>query len=265
MVVAVVLITVGLTVAPVAGVVGSAAETESDSDADSNETVSVSSFMQSSAADAESTVESGLFETEYESAANDTRADLVRDRTDDLEERLAALQAEREELRENATNLSSAEYNARITRLSVEVASLEQSVDRTIPRANETGLESDRLDELRANASELAGPEVATIARGVAGFDRQPGGPSTDGDDGVPGQSGIDTPPGQDSTPDDRETGDGNGTTQTADDGPTPNGTDDGTDRNETGADEDDRGTSNGPNTASSDTGAGSADETPGQ
>lgn len=201
---------VGLTVAPLASgaVVDALADDvdaltdDTDSGDNSNDEtaseVDVSTFMQSSAADAERSVESGMHDSKYEAADDETRADLVVERTDDLEERLAALEAERDELREQEGDLHQGEYRARMTRLAVEIQSLEREIDRTEQRAAETGVDDERLDELRENASELSGPEVAEIARGLGGPDGTPGG-------GPPDHAGAD-----DQT-DDGDGGQGNG------------------------------------------------------
>ncbi|AXR83196.1 hypothetical protein [Natrarchaeobaculum sulfurireducens] len=135
---------------------------------------SVSAFMQSNAAQAEYTVESGMFDAAFENAANESRADVVVDRTAILEDRVDALEAERDELQTDG-NLSEPEHQARLTRLTVELASLNQSIDRAEHRANESGVDGERLGALRSNASALAGPDVAETARGLAGVDGHPG------------------------------------------------------------------------------------------
>ncbi|MFP8951406.1 hypothetical protein ACLI4Z_00345 [Natrialbaceae archaeon A-arb3/5] len=163
---------IGLLIAPAAvGAVGTPL-----ADAASNESeVTVSSFMQSSAADAENTIESGLFETAYKSADNESRADVVTDRTESLQKKVSTLEAEREELQENEESLSSAEYHARMTQLTVQITMLDRTVDRMVPMATEAGVDRERLDVLRENASSLNGSEVRTVARGLGGFDAQPG------------------------------------------------------------------------------------------
>ncbi|WP_049922451.1 hypothetical protein [Halopiger djelfimassiliensis] len=193
---------VGLTVAPVASAAfgnviaddGSDAEVETNTTASNTTETTVSTFMQASAADAETSVETGLFEAEYEQADDATRAAIVADRTDDLETTLESLEAERDELRERKGTLPEAQYQARMTRLAVEIPALERSAERTKPRANETGVDERRLDTLQERASELAGPDVTAFAPGHADDDRHPGG-------GPPDDRGPDgTPPGQQST-----------------------------------------------------------------
>lgn len=177
---------VGLLVAPVAS--GTVVGAFTDEDAESEPNTTVSTFMQASAADAENTIDEGMFEAKYESADNESREAIVLERTNELEERLEELEAERTELRERKDELHPGEYQARMTQLTVEIKSLERSIDRTEQRAAETGVDDGRLAELRENASALTGPEVAEIARGI-------------GADGIPGNG----------PPDDRGSGNGNG------------------------------------------------------
>ncbi|WP_193788004.1 hypothetical protein [Natronorubrum sulfidifaciens] len=183
--------TIGLTVAPIAsGAVVGALTDETTADTDTTEsesTTSVSMFMQSSAADTENTVEDGMFEAKYDAADNESRTDLVHDRTTTLEQRLEALEAERDQLREREDDLSRGEYQARMTRLTVEIDSLERSAGHVEKRANGADVE-DRLATLRENASELRGPDVAEIARGLGGGNGAPGGGPAD-DAGPPTES----------------------------------------------------------------------------
>lgn len=186
---------VGLAVAPVAGsaVVG----TLSDDVDDETTNATVSAYMQSSAADAENEVDAGMFDARYEATDDEHRSEAVLDRTDELEQRLADLEAEREELREREADLPRGEYQARMAKLSVEIQSLERSLERTEHRAAEAGVDDDRLEKLRANAGELRGPEVAEIARGLGHGDGSP-------DEGQPDDRGSGPPddPGNQSTTD---------------------------------------------------------------
>lgn len=198
-----VLVAVGLTVAPIASgaVVGVFGDDPADVDDGSETETTVSTFMQSSAADAEHTVDAGMFDAQYDRADNDTRTDMVLDKTDGLEDQLETLEAEREELRDQ--ELDRGEYQARMTQFTVEIRALERDIDRTERRANETGVDADRLAQLRTDAADLSGPEVAATARGLAGISDTPGaGPPDDGDRGPHSDSGQDaTGPPDDSGP----------------------------------------------------------------
>ena len=168
--------TVGLMIAPiasgaVAGVLTDETTTETET-TDSATNTSVSMFMQSSAAETENAVDDGMFEAKYSAADNDSQTALVRDRTADLEDKLEALEAEREALREQQDDLHPGEYQARMTRLTVEIQSLDRSAGQIEHRADEAGV-GDRVTHLQANASALTGPEVSEFARSLAG-----GGPS---------------------------------------------------------------------------------------
>ncbi len=196
----------GLTVAPVASgaVVGTLTGDSDGEDESSNEAepeIDVSTFMQSTATDAERSVESGMHDSRYEAADNETQAEMVREQTDTLEERHADLEAEHEVLQEQKDELHRGEYQARMAQLTVEIQSLDRAIDRTEQQATETGVDDERLDELRENAATLSGPEVAEIARGLGGPDGTPGGgPPTHANagnqtDGAPGQGNA-SPPG---------------------------------------------------------------------
>ncbi|ADB59487.1 hypothetical protein Htur_0589 [Haloterrigena turkmenica DSM 5511] len=181
----------GLTIGPIASGAVVTPFAADENGAESNSTASVSTHMQSSAADTENTVDAELFTKRYETADNESREALVRDRTDELVERLETLKAEREDLRERQDELDRGAYQARMAKFAVEIRSLENEIDRTERRANETGVDADRLDELRTNAETLNGPEVAETVR-------QLGGPDT-----VPGRGQSDDRPGN-GQPDDR-------------------------------------------------------------
>lgn len=241
---------VGLTIAPLASaaVVSTLGTGEESGEAESNATVST--FMHASAADAENTVESELFAVKYANADNESRAALVQERTDELEAELDALEAEREALREQKDELSKGQYRARMTKLTVDITALERSIERTKPRAKETGVGQHRLDTLGKNVSELAGPEVARAANGIPGFERAPGqGPM--GDDRGPGSDRGIGPPADGSAD---QTDAGNGSNGKGNSGPP--------DDPGTGADDGGNGTGNGDGGGSdSNTGDGSDDD----
>ncbi|MFC4543966.1 hypothetical protein ACFO5R_18725 [Halosolutus amylolyticus] len=182
---------VGLTIAPIGSgaVVGSITETDTADETASNTTVST--FMQASTADAENTVDEGMFEARYEAADDERKAAVVAERTDALEAKLAALEDERQTLRDQRDDLSNGQYRARMAKLTVEIAGLERSIEQTSPRAAEAGVDEKRLETLQQNASDLVGPEVAEMARGMPGTDRVPG-------QGPPDDRGAGSPTGND-------------------------------------------------------------------
>ncbi|GAA0554353.1 hypothetical protein GCM10008994_31730 [Halorubrum ejinorense] len=177
-------------------------------------------------AEVEGEVESRAFDVALRRADNETeRARVVAERLNRTEERLAELRERQRELRErrDAGELSKGEYAARTATTTAQVESvargLNQSADAAaeLPEAarGERGIDDERLSELRERADELRGPEVAAIARGVAG--NGVGGPM------APDRRG---PPGNDS---DRGPPDGD-----AERGPPENGTERGPPENDT-------------------------------
>lgn len=102
----------------------------------------------------------------------DERLTEVEDRIVDHEARLTELEAERE-----AGNISEGAYRAQVATLSAEQASTERAAERAGETARglpeealaERGVSTERIDELRANASNLGGPQQREIAREIAG------------------------------------------------------------------------------------------------
>jgi len=164
---------VGLTIAPATSgaVVGAFADSAgADSGDDASATNgSISTFMQSSAADTESTVDSEMFEARYDAADNESRNEIVLDRTADLEEQLETLEEKRETLEKGDEIHHRGEYQAKMTQLTVEIRALERSIDGTEKRALEAGVDEERLEELRTSAKDLEGPEITEIAHRLAG------------------------------------------------------------------------------------------------
>ncbi|POG55385.1 DUF7096 domain-containing protein [Haloferax marisrubri] len=101
-----------------------------------------------------------------------TQVETVRERLTELEQRRDRLEAQRE----NGT-LSEGQYRARLTQTVADIertrSMLNQTADAasTVPAGDLSarGVDTAELDRLRTNASELTGPEVAEIARELAG------------------------------------------------------------------------------------------------
>ncbi|WP_049928795.1 hypothetical protein [Halopiger goleimassiliensis] len=188
----VVIAALGVTVVPAAAGAATVTNESTGSASESAPQANVSTLMQANAAAAEHSVESGLFDAAYENAPNESRADLVAERTEDIEAKLESLRNERAELLEEG-NRSALRRHVGVTRLTVELRALERSIDRIEQRANETGADADRLEALRTNARDLVGPEVAETARQLPGFgDRSGGGPPFE--NVPPGQADDDRP-----------------------------------------------------------------------
>ncbi|AFZ71985.1 hypothetical protein [Natronobacterium gregoryi] len=218
---------VGLAITSVAA--GAVANSSTSVEPDASESnATVGTVMQMTAADAEHSIESQLFDVSYEQSPEERRADLVADRTTALESEVERLESEQAALRDlQETNETPTAYQARMAKLAVEINALEHEIERTKPRAAATDLGKDRLETLERNTSGLVNAEVNAVARSVPGLDRQSGGvamgPPTDRNTAnetpgqgmtPPGQNGTATPPGQN---DDAAPGAG--------DGPAQNGT----------------------------------------
>jgi hypothetical protein len=138
-------------------------------------------------------------------ASNASKAGVVGEQFREIRDRLAGLRQEKRDLgqaRENGS-LSEGQYRARLAALNTKVQSVKRLANRTedatrgLPDAllREKGVDVTAIRTLKRNASELAGPEVAAIARQIAGPDagkslgRGPGGT------GPPGLNGSVGPP----------------------------------------------------------------------
>lgn len=196
--------------------VGTAGATAEDGD-DASLGTEISSFMQASSAETATEVDDGRFEA----AMNRTDDDA--DRRALIEERQAVLEANGERLRaqrETVGAASDVRNRSLATRVVVGAAGLERSVNGTERAATEAGLDTERLAEIRANARDMRGEDVADLARGLAGPSGVPGsGPPAENRTGPPDGAPSD-PGGGDagSAPDDSGAPDG------ADDGPSDAG-----------------------------------------
>lgn len=210
----------------------------------------VTAFVQSSSAAANDSVENGMWRARFDQANASQRARLVTNRTGSLEGRLAQLQERNESIRSQYEDGSLPEtaYVAQQSRLSARITALQTAINDTDAAADAAGVDDSRLETLRRNASELRGPRVAAVARGLGGGppanaglpgnrtagppDRTgpPGnqtGPSGNQTGGQPNQAG---PPDNQTGPSGNETGvSGNGTDNSGSSGSdAPNGTSDG-------------------------------------
>ena len=176
-------------------------------------------------AEVEGEIESRAFDVALRQADNETeRARVVAERLNRTEARLAELKERQRELRErrDAGELSQGAYAARTATTTARVESVARGLNRSadaaaeLPAAarGERGIDDERLSELRERADELRGPEVAAIARGVAGNgvggpmapdrrgppgnDSDRGPPDGDSDRGLPGNDTERGPPGND-------------------------------------------------------------------
>lgn len=154
-----------------------------ESDAEGNETLPgerLGGVVGVQAAEIDDEVESRSFERQVGAdRSGEARGDAVANRLERAEARLAEIETRHEELRERrgAGEITEGEYRARTARLAAETAAIERSTNRSADVAAELpqevrearGIDDDRIRTLRESARELSGPEVAEIARGIAG------------------------------------------------------------------------------------------------
>jgi hypothetical protein len=137
--------------------------------------------------------------------SNESKAGVVAEEVRALRDRLAELREEKQELQEARQNdsITGDQYKARLAALNTRAQSVTRLTNRTESAARELpadvlrekGVNVTAIQALRGNASELAGPEVAAIARQIAGPDAGKSlgrGPNTTG---PPGLNGSDVGP----------------------------------------------------------------------
>lgn len=119
------------------------------------------------------TVENDAFEIAFE--RNGTQA--VEERTEALKNRLERVEERKQELerQRGQGEVSEGRYRAKMAKLNFEAESVNSSANVTLEkaegleRAGEQGVNVDQIRRLKQNASNMTGPEVAEIARGIAG------------------------------------------------------------------------------------------------
>ncbi len=104
--------------------------------------------------------------------AVERRSEALRERLNRAEERRAELDERRER-----DEISERRYNANMAKLSVEGESVNRSADHVLRRAEERGVNVENITQLKENARDLTGPEVAEVARGIAGPPEDRAGP----------------------------------------------------------------------------------------
>lgn len=189
----------------------------------------VSTFMQTSAVDANASVDSGMWsaavaDSETPETEVTSRAATLEKRLDRLERKAAQLEAKRA----NGT-LPAVAYTAQASSLHQRLVNLRAQVNQTQQTADRVGVNVSKLDTLRQRADNMSGPDVTAVAQTIADPHRGP--PA-----GVPGGQPDDAGPGDRTGP----PANGNETGPPPDDGPSNDGSEDAP-RNETD--------SNGPST----------------
>ncbi|MFC7019437.1 MULTISPECIES: hypothetical protein [Haloarcula] len=131
----------------------------------------LTAFLQSSSAATNDSVENGMWKANFERADATQRERLVTERAGVLERRIERLETRNETLQRRHENgdLSRPAYVAQQSRLSARIDALKGAVADTDSAAADVGVDDGRLDQLKRSASELRGPRIADVARGIAG------------------------------------------------------------------------------------------------
>jgi hypothetical protein len=114
-----------------------------------------------------------------QSASNDSKAAVAGEQLDDVEQRLDELEDRRaalDEARENGS-MSEGQYRARMAKLNAETRTAERLTNQTnetaqtlpVETLEANGVNASAIKALSDRANELRGPEVAEIARSIAG------------------------------------------------------------------------------------------------
>jgi hypothetical protein len=171
---------------PVAALAGTTSADTTQEQSQDDQTITpgerLSGVVAAQQAELDGEIEERTFEIKVQNASDDNEtADIVSEKIEEVQTRLETLDQRLERLQESVENgsLSRGTYAARAAEVEAERASVERVAD----DANETatGLRADVLREkglnvtairtLKNRADELSGPEVARIARSIAGPD----------------------------------------------------------------------------------------------
>ncbi|WP_248895189.1 DUF7096 domain-containing protein [Haloplanus halobius] len=189
----VVAVAVGMVAAPVSALTtdraGVAPQTTATAEAGGNESASNESLAPGQrlagvvgvqGAEIDGELEERTFEARVSRArSNASKAAVVATEVNDIRDRLQTLRERQERLREayQSGNISTGEYHARMAVTSAELRTVRNQIDsnervaRDLPEAalEARGVNRTELDRLRNETNELQGPEVAALARQIAG------------------------------------------------------------------------------------------------
>ena len=177
---------------------GTAGDTADNGTVNGSFGTQVTSFMQASAASANSSVESGIWQVSVNRSAQPEGA--VENRTAALDRRLDRLQNRSEALAAMRGEIPEVAYTARASAIRAQVDSLRTAISEANETARRVGVNTTRLDRLRDRAANMTGPEVAALARNITDVRRGPppgaGPPNGTPGEGPPG-NGTAGPPGE--------------------------------------------------------------------
>lgn len=197
------------------------AQSQDDSGEDADEDIRpgerLSGVVGVQAAEIDGEVEARSFGIAISQAeSNEERADLVAQRLDRNQDRLMDLDRQQDQLREHrdAGNMSNGMYQARMAQHAATVQTVNRTTNQgaavagTLPDdvVAERQIDAERVHSLRTQARNMSGPEVAEMARGIAGPNvGGPMGPPEDRPDRMMGPNGegpVGDQPGDDARPD---------------------------------------------------------------
>lgn len=127
----------------------------------------LSSFMQANSADANGTVDSGMWRASFNRSADKNRS--VAARVSALEQRLTRLESRLAETEREAS--PETDDLVRASRLSAEIAALERAIGETESAAAAAGVNATRLDRLRSAARNASSHETVRSARNLTVVD----------------------------------------------------------------------------------------------
>lgn len=128
--------------------------------------------------------------------SNASKAAVVAEQTESLQSRLTELQERKEELRDAKQNgdISQSRFRGEMAELAIEISSLQRLSNKTSETARSVpvdaltakNVDTEALGRIQQDAGELGGPEMAEIARDIAGppSNRSQGPPGADGPPG---------------------------------------------------------------------------------
>ncbi len=207
----VLVVVAGLLMVPATATLDGGADTNESTEDDPALSDEVSTFMQANTANAAQNVDDGMFDAAYEAADAEERERLIDQRTANHEMALESLSNESAALENGAGNFDDAEYEARKSRLAADLGATDSSMNVTAQRATAENVDAETIQELRAEAADLAGPDVAERAQQMQGIDPpqgppdHAGGPMNDSDE-HPGAADT-GPPGENTTKEDDTAG----------------------------------------------------------
>jgi hypothetical protein len=129
----------------------------------------VSSFMQASAADVNTSVESGMWQASVNRTLDEQgdAAPKIASRTARLQRQLQQLQERNDRLQAKRDQLPDVAYTARATALRAQLANLKKAINATSETASRVGVNTSDLDQLQSAADNVTGPDVDASARNI--------------------------------------------------------------------------------------------------